>query len=202
MLFSERTRQVKIKLLETAGKTPALFGLGKSFGKTSGMAYKFFEFEDEPRKSLFERAKKLLPMGGGHNQFAKMIFYWFEIQAPRYFWSEHDTYKVGVAGMSESTMHTVGNRKLTKNDFEDQQIERGQLEYLNAWIECYQKFKDKRKEALIIIKRALPEGFLQTRVVCYSLMAMQNIVKQRTGHRLPEWKVVCDEFSRALEAWR
>lgn len=191
---------MKIKLLETAGKVPALFGLGKSFGKTSGMEYKFFEFEDEPRKSMIERGKKLLPMGGGHNQFAKMVFCWYEIQAPRYFWSEHDKYKVGVVDVSESTMHTICKRPLSYNDFEDDFIERDNLIEINSLIARYQTSKD---ESLFLdIKRSLPEGFLQTRVVCYSLMAMQNILNQRTGHRLPEWKVVCDEFNRALEAWK
>lgn len=47
-----------------------------------------------------------------------MIQVWVKISAPRYFWSEADTYSIGVTKNSESTMHTLLNKELTEQNFE------------------------------------------------------------------------------------
>lgn len=189
---------MEIKFLDCAGINPALFGIGKSFGVTSNMNYNTeFRFSDK-RNQMLERAKKLLQLGGGHSQFAKTIFYYYEIQAPLKWWKQQDKYKIGVVDLSESTMHTLMKRELRQTDFEEP-IELDYLEHLNTKIRQYKNCEN----SLIAryVENALPCGYLQTRVVCYSLLSIQNIYKQRKDHRLPEWKAVCSEFEKILKFW-
>ena len=55
--------------------------------------------------------------GGGHDKFLESIQVWFVMDMPRYFWQEFDTYRVGGSKQSESTMYTLGKRKLSTSDF-------------------------------------------------------------------------------------
>lgn len=188
---------MKINLLDGFGASMAIFGIGKSYGVTSGMSYYQFEGSEAEDKML-ERAKKLLQLGGGHSQFAKMIFYYYQIQAPLKWWKQHDKYKVGIVDLSESTMHTLMKRELQQLDFEEP-VEKDYLEHLNTKIRQYKNCEN----SLIAryVENALPCGYLQTRVVCYSLMSLLNIYRQRKDHRLPEWKALCAKFEDVLKFW-
>jgi hypothetical protein len=189
---------MEIKFLESASAQPALFGIGKSFGVTSGLDY-YSDFElSGLSEKMFERAKKLLKLGGGHSQFAKMIFYYYEIEAPLKWWKQYDKYKVGVVDLSESTMHTLMKKELTQDDFEEP-VEDGYLEHLNTKIRQYKNCENSRTARYL--ENALPCGYLQTRVVCYSLLTMLNMYNQRCNHRLPEWKTLCDTFEKVLKPW-
>jgi hypothetical protein len=43
-------------------------------------------------------------------------------------------------------------------------------------------------DALLLIKKQLPEGFLQKRLWVMSYKTLRNIAMQRMTHRLPHWK--------------
>jgi len=45
----------------------------------------------------------------------------------------------------------------------------------------------------------LPEGYVQTRQVCVNYMTLQNIVRQREGHRLKMWNTFCQEVLKQLD---
>jgi hypothetical protein len=122
-------------------------------------------------------AKRLAHKGGGHSKFLESMQVWLDVDAPRYWWSQADTYRVGCSKQSESTMHTILKHYLDQDDFEggcDETV----LYLLNNAIQ--------RKDFLWA-KRHLPESFLQRRIWNVNYMVLQNIVRQRKGHKLPEW---------------
>jgi flagellar biosynthesis protein FliP len=98
--------------------------------------------------------------------------------APRYFWQQFDTYRIGITKQSESTMHTIMKNKLTQDNFENE-IDGVILDILNDSISQ----KDFMK-----VKTNLPESFLQRRIISTDLKTLIYIYKQRKNHRLKEWK--------------
>ena len=100
---------MKINIIETSGETTALFGLGLSYGITS--AYKSrlaLHLYDDLYDKLLKTADTLAHKQGGHNKFLESINISLDITAPRYWWSEFDTYRVGVTNVSVSTILTLG----------------------------------------------------------------------------------------------
>ena len=61
-------------------------------------------------------AKKLIKAGSEHRKFLRMIHVQADVIAPRYWWQEFETYKY-VEANSSSTMHLIGKRDLTMDDF-------------------------------------------------------------------------------------
>jgi hypothetical protein len=52
---------------------------------------------------------------------------------------------------------------------------------------------------LLKIKTTLPEGFLQRRIWVMSYKTLKNVIIQRYNHRLPHWKIFCDQLKRQLD---
>lgn len=184
---------MRIKILDDHGLTYAVQGLMLSHGKLDFDQIVAGEIPD----SGFDVASRLAGRDGGHNKFLESIVYWVLIDAPRYWWQEFDTYRVGVTKQSESTMHTITRRQLTRADFEDG-IYPETLAKLNTDILAYQAYhamvepsREARGAAEEIFKRIkvnLPEGFLQTRLVCINAKSLRTVSEQRKTHRLAEWR--------------
>lgn len=169
-----------VKLAE-AGHEAAVKGLCLSHG-----LWNREDLTDEEKWArAYRRAKKTAHKQGGHNKFLEQIQLWFEVQAPRYWWVEADTYRLSSKS-SESTMHTLANRPLTQEDFV-RPIFPGTLEKLNEHISSLQKGEWFNVQ-LGVVKNNLPEGFLQTRIWNMSYKTLQNIYAQRHNHRLSEWQ--------------
>ena len=137
----------------------------------------------------------LVNSGSDHSKAIRGTWVTFLIKAPRYWWSEMDTYTVGKQTLSStSTMHKITSRDLVSADFEDGDIREETLAYLNH----VRGLKDllSNTEVLIKMKRALPESFLQTRVVQINYQSLRNMYRQRKNHRLPEWKIFCYELKK------
>jgi hypothetical protein len=179
-----------VTIIHEAGYYEALLGLGLSYGKTSDMNFekdrgRYLEL----KKRMHLVAERLANKDGGHNKFLESMIVWLDIKAPRYWWQEFDTYRVGITKQSESTIHTVKNRyPLTFSDFED--ITLSGLEAINLYI----REGDFRK-----IKNELPEGFLQRRIVCTNYKVLRNMFAQRRYHRLEEWHLFIDIVSTSVE---
>lgn len=153
-----------VKLLAEQGYTQALLGLSLSYHQSPEV--------------MPDVAARLDGQDGGHNKFLEAIQVWLDIQAPRYWWAQFDTYRAGVTKQSESTMHTLTQRLLTTADFEGF-IPEATIERLNALIAA---------RDLEQLKRELPEAFLQRRIVSLNYKALRNIILQRFKHRLTEWQ--------------
>lgn len=184
---------MEIRLMRMEGLSEALFGIGLSYGLTS----EYEGWDDVPfdrRMKLQEIAAKLCKAGAGEDKFLRQVACWWDVRAPRYWWAEADTFKVGTVAQSESTMHTIMNRDLVQEDFEEP-IHPGALKVLNLLIGDYKKSKN--GHLFMQLKNDLPEGFLQRRIWTLNLANMKNIYRQRKNHRLPQWRRVCEEFAEA-----
>ena len=191
---------MKINIIETSGENTALFGIGLSYGITS--TYKSctaLHLYNDLYNKLLKIANALAHKQRGHNKFLESINISLDITAPRYWWSEFDTYRVGVTKQSESTIHTLGKRDLTADDFEHN-LPFDILTIFNNIIDRYRCTENKKeKETLFLtLKNLLPEGYLQRRIVVLNAKTLQNIIAQRINHRLPEWKQFCDTLRNSL----
>ena len=166
---------MKVKILNEEGYYQAMYGLSLSYNK------KVEEVEDV--------AIKLAGLDKGHNKFLESMVVWIEVQAPLDFHIQLDTYRVGMTKQSQSTMHTLKKRALRQEDFEIE-IPQYYLDYLNSIIDS--------GLPVTYIKKLLPCGFLQTRVLCTNYKTIRNIIIQRQNHKLLEWKVFC-EAMKALK---
>lgn len=111
----------------------------------------------------------------------RMVMAWAAIRAPRYWWSQFDTYRAGVEKGSQSTMHTLLRRPTTVDDYEG--VDPRIIEIVNEDISRMDKGQ---------AKKDLPESYLQKRIVMMSYAAIRNIYHDRIGHELPEWKQFCN----------
>lgn len=187
---------MQVLKLEEAGYEQALKGIALSF---YDHATPFEEFwTTERRERTIHRSEALAFKGGGHNKFLASIFTWWLVQAPRCWWSEYDTYKVATTANSASTMHTLSKRVTTPEDYEQ-----GTGDYLvHSFNVCVGDYHDGSSEYyhdVTRLKMNLPEGWLQERQVCINYMTLQNILKQREGHRLKQWGVFMTQVLAQVE---
>lgn len=168
---------MKVTILREAGYEEALRGMAYSY---KDRALDPGEWWQGQYQRAQVRAPKLAPKGAGHNKFLRQIQLWVDIEAPRCWWSEFDTYKVGTVAQSESTMHTMAKRAPTFEDFEADTPAAVIIAFMHAWPDI--------KGDVTRLKLALPEGFLQRRVVTMNYENVRGIVQQRTSHRLRYWK--------------
>ena len=61
--------------------------------------------------------QSLVKAGTDHSKFMRMINVSCDITAPRYWWTEYDTYKVGTVRNSCSTMHKIADKEFEPSDF-------------------------------------------------------------------------------------
>ena len=192
---------MKVNIIEITGKTTALLGLGLSYGITSDLD--ILDFNHYTNDSIYAKclniANNLAHKQGGHNKFLESINISLDIKASRYWWSEFDTYRVGITKQSESTIHTLTKRKLTAADFNGG-ISQTILDYLNTCIIKYNNAESKAEQEHIFhnIKVNLPEGYLQRRIVVCNAKTLQNIIAQRHNHRLLEWKLFCKRIYNVI----
>ncbi len=179
-----------VKVLRIDGIDEALFGLGFSHGLTAELSIAEFRHSSGMYERMEKVARKLAHRGNGHSKFLESIQLWIDVTAPRYWWSEFDTYRAGVTKQSESTMHTLLKKPLEQENFE-YPIPETTLQRLNVMIAG--------KSSVERIKNELPEGFLQRRIICTNAKSLQHMIAQRRGHKLRAWKVFIDA---ALEGWR
>ena len=117
---------IEIKTLEIAGFASTLQDLRLPFGLTARSGTNFWERwyspDEENKYGNFRSSancdinakdlvlmKTLIKRGDEHAKAIRGIIVYAEINAPRYWWSEADTYRAGTERLSsESTMHING----------------------------------------------------------------------------------------------
>lgn len=154
-------------------------------------------------------AQSLILAGNEHSKFMRMIHVCVDVDMPRYFWSEADTYHFGTKN-SCSTMHKLLNNNvpittslfMTCNEDFDwwkdtvNRLEKMRIEYKK--IQQTTKSKKQLDRLLLRAKRMLPEGFLQMRTWDTSYAELRNMYFQRRHHRLKlEW---VDTFCKWVES--
>lgn len=144
-------------------------------------------------------AKRLAKAGTEHRKYLRMITVYMDVTAPMYWWSEYDTYKVGTVANSCSKMHTLMRSELTEKDFstdhmlpEALSLLRLELNTINAYRRRFLQTAD--KEMWYSVIQLLPTSFNQTRTVMLNYEVAMTIIRQRTGHKLDEWKEFVEEL--------
>lgn len=141
--------------------------------------------------------KKLSKAGGDHRKFMRMIVVYADITAPRYWWIEFDTYKVGTVANSCSTMHTVTEKEFTPEDFSCEHLMSGShlhlrmvIDVLNDARKLYLETHDKAYWWQII--QLLPASYNQRRTVMLNYEVLKNMYHSRKNHKLDEWRTFCE----------
>ena len=157
-------------------------------------------------------AKTLISSGPEHAKFLRMLHVQVNVDMPRYWWSEADTYHFGTKN-SCSTMHRLLNNAnpITEDMFlvceEDKDVlavvvaklETLRIKYKEIQKNVFAADKQKRLDRLLLrAKRILPEGFYQMRTWDTNYAELRNMYHQRKHHRLEEeWQ---DKFCRWVES--
>lgn len=141
-------------------------------------------------------AMKLSKAGTDHRKFMRMIIIQVDINAPRYWWTEFDTYKVGTVANSCSTMHKIHSKEFTIQDFSYEHLNgRGVvamyeiIDVLNNYREKFLKTNDKDYWWNMI--QLLPQSYNQLRTVTLNYEVLCNMYNARKNHKLDEWREFC-----------
>lgn len=145
---------------------------------------------------------KLNKAGSPHNKFLRQIVCWVDITAPRFWWQEADTYRLGVEKNSESTMHSIMKRPFMPEDFTTGIWPRT-IDDMNYVRDRYLRAEDLRakKDIWRELIDNLPQSYLQKRTTMMSYQAIRSICEQRKGHKLSEWTEFIDWARRLPNAW-
>lgn len=191
---------VNFQTVEIAGFISAIAGMRhplKSYDKADS------QIDDQGNlvigQSDYDLAKRLCQAGSPeHAKFLRQIEVWVNITAPRFWWQEEATYKIGTTENSQSTMHTLirDGVKYEDIDFYFTENEKANnamhnyLDAINEVIEVYKTLEAGETKELYFekIKAMLPEGFIQTRMVSLNYEVLRNMYRQRKSHRLRGWK--------------
>ena len=194
---------MKIKTLEVAGIHSALHAMRNpmdSWEKGDSVTGKVGEKD-------MELSKKLAKSGTEHAKHLRMIMVWADIKAPRYWWTEFDTYRVGVEKVSCSTMHKLMARPVEVDDFENDGISPialdNVIDYINGDMNLYKNTSDPETKNILWrgIIQLLPQSYRQKRTVMMSYAALRNIYRQREGHKLNEWQQFREWIEGLPESW-
>ena len=136
--------------------------------------------------------KRLFKAGTEHRKYLRMINVTMDITCSLYWWKEFDTYKIGTACNSCSTMHKIHSKEFTIDDFSHEQLDytskcmlKDIISVLNKNRELFIETKDKQYWWNMI--QLLPSSYNQKRTVQLSYETVFNIIKQREHHKLDEW---------------
>lgn len=158
-------------------------------------------------------AQTLIKAGSEHCKFMRMIHVTVDVNMPRYWWSEADTYHFNTKN-SCSTMHKLLNNDepitldmfaVCEEDMDWWNYTVNKLESLRLKYKTIQKNEKASKEKteamdrlLIRAKRMLPEGFEQMRTWDTNYAELRNMYFQRRHHKLKkEW---VDTFCKWVES--
>ena len=141
--------------------------------------------------------QRLCRAGSDHRKFLRQIFVSVDITAPLYWWKEYDTYKVGTAANSTSTMHRIHTKCFELEDFSYDRMNDASIKVLNIVIDQleelrgqYNEHKDKAYWYSII--QLLPSSYNQMRTCSMTYENLRNMYHARKNHKLAEWHGFCE----------
>ena len=144
----------------------------------------------------YDLMMRLAKAGPEHAKYRRMIVVYADVTAPRYWWNEYDTYKVGTVANSCSTMHKIADKKFTPDDFSTEHLVgksfaalKNTLDVMNLEREHYMATKD--KDCWWQMIQLLPQSYNQKRTIMLNYEVLANIYRQRKGHKLDEWRDFC-----------
>lgn len=140
--------------------------------------------------------KRLCRAGSDHRKFLRQIFLSVDITAPMYWWKEYDTYKVGTAANSTSTMHKIHSKVFEREDFSYEHMNESTLKALDIVIEQLEFLRNhfnetKDKEYWYSMIQLLPSSYNQMRTCTMNYENIRNMYHARKNHKLYEWRTFC-----------
>lgn len=139
--------------------------------------------------------RTLYNAGSEHRKYLRQIFVSMDITAPLYWWKEFDTYKIGTTADSCSTMHKIHAKEFELDDFSHEHLSYEDnclyfldqtVDVLNQCRDLYLETKDKKWWWQMI--QLLPSSYNQRRTVTMNYENVVTMIRQRTGHKLDEWR--------------
>lgn len=156
------------------------------------------------RENDLNLMRKLFKGGTEHRKYLRQIMVSMDIIAPLYWWKEFDTYKVGTVVNSCSIMHKIQSKEFRLTDFSHEHlvneygiaIEDWRSEWLESLYIIIEKLNCARQNFLVTndkkfwwqMIQLLPSSYNQKRTVTMNYENVFSIIKQRTGHKLDEWR--------------
>ena len=144
--------------------------------------------------SLMER---LAATGSEHAKYRRMLPVWATITAPRYWWTEYDTYKVGTVANSCSTMHKIAAKEFAPEDFSAEHLIEAERDVLDVVIDAlnfvrHEYLRTKNKSYWYAMIQLLPQSYNQRRTLMLNYEVLATIYRQRKDHKLAEWHTFCE----------
>ena len=181
------------------GWEAAIRGMRNSFNSwdKSDSRYNADSGKYEVGSADIELMDRLSRSGPSHAKFLRYINVTLDITAPRYWWAEMDTYKVGTVRNSCSTMHKVQAKEFERADFSCEHLDEESLAALDTLISVMNRARDrfnncgKNKDDWWQMIQLLPASLNQKATVQLNYQVLQNIYFTRKDHRLDEWHTFC-----------
>lgn len=171
----------------------------------------------EIRNNDLKLMQSLVKAGTDHSKFMRMINVSCDITAPRYWWTEYDTYKVGTVRNSCSTMHKISAKEFEQSDFsrehlttldfqhydilDTEEVERiefqtASTEILRLIIQCLNNYRKlylatKNKKYWWQMIQILPQSYNQRATVQLNYAVLRKMYHARKNHKLDEWVEFC-----------
>lgn len=194
---------IHIENIETWGFEHAVRGMRNPMNSWDKSDSNSECFRFELGKNDLKLMQSLYAGGTSHRKYLRQIIVSLDITAPLYWWKEFDTYKVGTVANSCSTMHKIQSKVFTLDDFSHEHLvdeldfERTFKTYLETVVDglnearkMYLETKDKFYWWQMI--QLLPSSYNQRRTVTLSYETVMNILDTRQGHKLDEWRNLCE----------
>ena len=190
---------IQIDKVEVFGWEAAIRGMRNSFNSwdKSDSRYNADSGKYEVGPADIELMDRLSRSGPSHAKFLRYINGTLDITAPRYWWAEMDTYKVGTVRNSCSTMHKVQAKEFERADFSCEHLDEESLAALDTLISVMNRARDrfnncgKNKDDWWQMIQLLPASLNQKATVQLNYQVLQNIYFTRKDHRLDEWHTFC-----------
>ena len=188
---------IKIEHVEVTGWEPAIRGMRNPMNSWDKSDSGWVDGAFLLGPNDIDLMHRLYVGGSEHRKFMRMIVVYMDITAPLYWWKEFDTYKVGTVANSCSTMHKIHSRPLTLDDFSHDHLCGASIDHLEMLIDwlndCRKSFvEQKHKEDWWQMIQLLPSSYNQKRTVTMNYEVADNIIRQRSGHKLTEWHELVD----------
>lgn len=189
---------ITIDKVEVFGWEAAIRGMRNSFNSwdKSDSTYNSKTGKFEVGEADIELMDRLSRSGPSHAKFLRYIVVTFDITAPRYWWAEMDTYKVGTVRNSCSTMHKVQAKEFERSDFSVEHLNEESLTILDELIKTINAARnrynaEKNKDDWWQMIELLPASLNQKATLQLNYQVLQGIYFTRKDHRLDEWHDFC-----------
>ena len=197
----------KFETLETGGFAAAIEGMrfptqSQSDSKVENGVFILGPKDLQLATSLLSKTETMndttVFQGDTHGKFARSIVAWIKCTGTRAWWSEADTYTVGVSPTSStSTMYTL-KKEFRNGTYLDNFHDKTPQHQIDGFgihaTNLVEEYGEPKLVPIDELKYGLPEGWMQTRTRMFSYQTLRRIYLQRHNHKLPEWHTFCDNI--------